>query len=382
MPEKKRALLVMAATGNYLFSVGNVLIGLKKHSPKMFDDIVVYTDETATEQDKTAIEKIFPVTFKIYDFQIKNPKDRERLKYYSNMPYARFEMLTYLDRYKKVFWFDSDFLITGDISGLLEYGQTGISMSADLDPYPKSHGVHMFFIKDVPGYDMQARAYASGLVIFSDKLNNPLKLRDYLYEKLDKYSGYTKYAEQGILQLMIEDFKLKVEEFPKLVYHAFPQEDKTQAKLIHLLGGTKPWQFYVGSAYDEWYENHKQWIALGGGEAFTFEKMLKPQKEDFTSGDLFMTYQKYFYGDRRYQNILQMARLDEIAANQTIEQIKGLADMQTVREAVNYGRSRLKYYRYKLLSKITFGKMRKHYKKKRRDLKARLKQIRAFLKGK
>ena len=72
---KKNALLIMAATGNYLFSVGNVLIGLKKHSPNMFDDIVIYTDETATEQDKETIQKIFPVTFKIYDFQIKNLKD-------------------------------------------------------------------------------------------------------------------------------------------------------------------------------------------------------------------------------------------------------------------------------------------------------------------
>ena len=121
---KKNALLIMAATGNYLFSVGNVLIGLKKHSPNMFDDIVIYTDETATEQDKETIQKIFLVTFKLYDFQIKNLKDRERLKYISNMPYVRFEMLTYLDSYKKVFWFDSDFLITDDISGLLQYGNT------------------------------------------------------------------------------------------------------------------------------------------------------------------------------------------------------------------------------------------------------------------
>ena len=42
----------------------------------------------------------------------------------------------------------------------------------------------------------------------------------------------------------------------------------------------------------------------------------------------------------------------------------------------------LKYYKCKLLSKITFGKMRKHYKKKRKELKAKIKQVKQFLKGK
>ena len=294
---KKKALLVMAVTGNYLFSAGNVLLGIKKYSPDMFDDIVIYTDDTADIRDKEAISKIYPVTFKIYDYQIPNETDRARLNYFSNMPYARFEMLTYLDRYEKVFWFDSDFLITGDISGLLEYGETGISMSIDLDPYPEGHGVHIFFIKDVPGYDMNALAYASGLVIFTDKIQEPLKLRDYLYKQLEKYSSYVKYAEQGILQLMIEDFNLKVDMFPKLIYHAFPFEDKTNAKLIHLLADTKPWQFYTGSAYNEWYENHKKWIELGGGEAFTFKQMIP-------------LYQKYFYGEERYQNILLIRELE------------------------------------------------------------------------
>lgn len=44
--------------------------------------------------------------------------------------------------------------------------------------------------------------------------------------------------------------------------------------------------------------------------------------------------------------------------------------------------SRLKYYKYKLLSKITFGKVRKKYKQKKKMLKDRLKAVDRFLKGK
>lgn len=48
----------------------------------------------------------------------------------------------------------------------------------------------------------------------------------------------------------------------------------------------------------------------------------------------------------------------------------------------NYSKNRFNYYRCKLLSKITLGKLRKHYKEKRKKLKSKLKQVRKFLKGK
>lgn len=47
----------------------------------------------------------------------------------------------------------------------------------------------------------------------------------------------------------------------------------------------------------------------------------------------------------------------------------------------NYRKNMFKYYRYKVLSKITFGKTRKRYKQKRKDLKLRLNKIREFIKG-
>ena len=44
--------------------------------------------------------------------------------------------------------------------------------------------------------------------------------------------------------------------------------------------------------------------------------------------------------------------------------------------------SLLHYEKYKLLSKMTFGEMRKHYKRKRKELKSKIKQVKQFLKGK
>ncbi len=51
-------------------------------------------------------------------------------------------------------------------------------------------------------------------------------------------------------------------------------------------------------------------------------------------------------------------------------------------DIITYATIKRRYYFFKLLSKITFGKLRKHYKKKRKELKSKLKQVRKFLKGK
>lgn len=57
-------------------------------------------------------------------------------------------------------------------------------------------------------------------------------------------------------------------------------------------------------------------------------------------------------------------------------------DLTLVRETANYLKNKITYWRYRLLSKITFGKKRRKYKQKRKELKTRLKQVRAFLKEK
>lgn len=49
---------------------------------------------------------------------------------------------------------------------------------------------------------------------------------------------------------------------------------------------------------------------------------------------------------------------------------------------VNYSKNRFNYYRCKLLSNLTFGNMQRHYKDKKKKLKAKIKEVRRFLKGK
>ena len=56
-------------------------------------------------------------------------------------------------------------------------------------------------------------------------------------------------------------------------------------------------------------------------------------------------------------------------------------DFSFLKDVLNNPINKVRYYRYKLLSKITFGTMRKHYKKKRKELKTKLKEVKQFLRG-
>lgn len=52
-----------------------------------------------------------------------------------------------------------------------------------------------------------------------------------------------------------------------------------------------------------------------------------------------------------------------------------------LRTVFNYKKDKVRYLKYKLLSKITFGKTRKHYKSQKKELKTHLKEVKSFLKG-
>ena len=50
-------------------------------------------------------------------------------------------------------------------------------------------------------------------------------------------------------------------------------------------------------------------------------------------------------------------------------------------QILSYKKDKRRYYRYKILSKITFGNMRKYYKQKRKGLKAYLKNIERIMRN-
>ena len=119
--------LCMSGSKSLIFSIGNVLLGIKKHSPHLFDRIVIYT-EVLPDNDKNALKSIFEYVeiveyfpkFNTYLSEIYSDSTNKGAR----MPcfvYADFEIFNLIKDSKKVVYLDSDILIKGDISNILNY---------------------------------------------------------------------------------------------------------------------------------------------------------------------------------------------------------------------------------------------------------------------
>ena len=86
-----------------------------------------------------------------------------------------------------------------------------------------------------------------------------------------------------------------------------------------------------------------------------------------------------FYEEILYKNLKGNSIQD--IKQQVTQQITKVVDNNIIKDIANYSKNRFNYYRCRLLANVTFGKMRKHYNNKKKELKAKIKAVRKFLKG-
>ena len=84
-----------------------------------------------------------------------------------------------------------------------------------------------------------------------------------------------------------------------------------------------------------------------------------------------------FYEQMFFDNILAQQR--EVVQTVQIIREKPVLDLELLKNLILYSKKGFRYYRYKLLSKITLGKKKKRYKQKYQNLKQKIKQVKLFL---
>lgn len=254
---KKHCAIVLAATGNMTFALANVLIGLKKHSPNLADDIIVY-ERGISDKDKQVIQQILPVKFIEYNFSLKPDTNQKYINKFTPLAFARYECFNMLNEYENVLWLDIDISIRKDISSILNLAQkTGISLF--LEVWNK---IDSNFTQKIKDYDMNANAYNSGILVLNDKLPRYKEMKKWCYNKTENLKDILKTADQGILCLMLSEFHLEVMPLPEAYnYHPIHAES-ADAFIQHPYGCEKFWNFYDDN--QEWAENYNQWLALGG----------------------------------------------------------------------------------------------------------------------
>lgn len=251
---KKNCLIVLGSTGNMSYALAITLMALKKHSPNLADDIIVY-EQNFSEKDKQLINKIMPVKFINYIFPVKTDKDY--IIEFSNLTFARYECFDLLDEYKNVLWLDIDILIKKDISKLVDFGsQTGIAVLPD-----EREIVGNNFTAPIDGYIMQTAGINAGILALNERLPQYKTLRQWCYETTDKYKESLRFPDQGILCLMFQEFKFNVTPLPR-AYNYHPLfEEADSAVIQHPCGPEKFWNFFDD---DEWFNYYNIWLEMGG----------------------------------------------------------------------------------------------------------------------
>lgn len=277
--------------------------------------------------------------------------------------YYRLLASSIFSNYNKILYLDCDIVITQDIANLYNLDIQNKSIGACLDfcisnSLDKTILKNGFenYIKNTLNIQDMKQYINSGVLIINIQKWKKLNIEPYLLQLAQVNNRF--FHDQNVLNsafyndiFIIEptwNFQYHIKFFagnyakeinPEIV-HFFDDIKKTPA-IIHYTSHVKPWN-----------ELHHTFSSIWWCYA---------KKSPF------------------YEMIIQnLCKTNN--KNTTI--IKQVPDISMMRDVANYSKNRFNYYRCKLLSKITFGKIRKHYKDKKKKLKAQIKAVKKFLKEK
>lgn len=255
---KKKAAIVFGITENYEFALANVLIGMKKHCDKFWDDIIVFHDDLSIEKQQR-LNKILPCQFRKLDFsKFQSKANSESVKAYSFLSMARFECFSMLADYEYIIWHDVDILIQSDFAELLHSAdKTGFALTYDTNFCMEQN----FWQLEKISYKLLKPLYNSGIMVLKDTLKHFDELTNYCYSQYNKYGETLRYLDQAILNIMIQDYNIEVGYISLEEYCCHPSRKAyPNAKIIHAYGSDKFWNSDERIIqFPEWKENNDIW---------------------------------------------------------------------------------------------------------------------------
>ena len=351
--KKKELAYLLVCSPSLSFAAGNMALGINKYNPDENYEILVYHTGLA-DNDIAAFGKIKHVRLVRYalpegftEFMLSErglPKNRWRNKD-SLLTFGHFEIFSLLQHYKKVIWLDIDMAVQADIRGLNRF--TTLSMGWDWN-ITECWKVKNQFTAPISDYDMQRPAYCAACMVVDDTLKDFMHIYNFCWQKARQYAPFLHTADQGIINLALQEFHITPHIIDWHEYLCFGSDKLAHiAKIAHFGTGTKPWNTsWLLQSFPEWFRTHLRWLELGGSDF------------DFADLDISNIAPAYH---------ALLRRKTAAAQPPTLERKERLKIF-------------FRYYRCKILSKITWGNKRRHYKQKRDRLHEQVRQIRNSLK--
>ena len=254
---KKNTALLFTASNMYTFALFTSIKTLLAHSSQLVSQSNIYVyGYNWPQKVKNIFTTHFPITlidFSLPAFVPHSPM----IDKFTPALFARFEAFSLLQQYQNVICLDSDILVQKELVNVLNEVTQPIGLTPDGCPCVKN-----CFAGDIPGYDLSVPCMNAGFIV----LKNPLpatQIHTWLYQMLAKYADLCYLGDQGLINLMLQEFKLTPTVLPKLynLPASRPTKQLKEAYIIHSTGHRKFWCYYY---YDEWYKNYAQWYELSG----------------------------------------------------------------------------------------------------------------------
>lgn len=264
--------------------------------------------------------------------------------------------------YKKILYLDCDLIVTTDIAQLYHLDIGNYPIAAALDT-TISHSLVVGglntnawtafrkYMSETLNFTSQTKYFNSGVMIIDIEKFNEMDL-DYLIDLAQRNNKF--FHDQNVLNAAFEgnyfelsptwnfqwnikfhstDYKYVLS--PDLL--AFYEDPSIQANIVHYTSHEKPWKNPHHTFANIWWEYARK----------------TPFYEIF---------------------------LKDLNCNKMVASASDI-NKSLLLQILSYKKDKRRYYRYKILSKITFGNMRKYYKQKRKELKAYLKNIERIMRN-
>ena len=272
----------------------------------------------------------------------------------STEAYYRFLIPEIFKFYEKVLYLDCDLIINCDVAKLYNMDISNYLLGACKDVE-----IIRFYIADnlkhyllqILGLKDYTKYFNSGVILFNIKACLAFELVDKLFKCL-KEIGNPKFWDQDVFNCVCENKVYEIDQawntqwrpymdnmqaasfqLPEFVYDGY-MDALNKLYIIHYTSNIKPWNTPGLPLANFWWH---------------YARMTP------------------FYEEIVYQNTKTKIQPPVISK-------------KILNEIFNYSKNRRKYIKYKIISKIIWGKKRKKYKQKKRNLKIQLKEVRQFFK--
>jgi lipopolysaccharide biosynthesis glycosyltransferase len=267
--DKRPLLLLLGITGDMAFAAGCLLLALRRHSPHLGADVLIYTDGELPPGDEALLRGLGARTVPYQPPPVMLRPDASAR--FPPLALARFEGFRLLARYRTVVWLDVDTAIQDDIADLAAYGPLAMALE---DPQFAENGrtppAGVNFSAPVPGFDPWAPNFNSGVLVLQDTLPDPEGIHSQCLEWLREYGRILHYPDQGVLNLLaqglLKQYPATLRQIPYDRFNAHPRNPEAQhAAIVHAFGAYKLWDDGLTlCSFPEGSRDYRRWLSLGG----------------------------------------------------------------------------------------------------------------------